>query len=87
MTDELKTLKDLNKIKVDRVRFDKNYEGDFYLSTCFSEDDLKAEAVKHWKKHNKEKSKMSQNEMAYWVEVGKLSILEEVFNLTKEDLK
>ena len=43
---ELKTLKDLTHIKVDRVKFDKSYEGNFYLSTCFSEDELRAEAIK-----------------------------------------
>ena len=50
-------------------------------------DEIKAVAIKWVKSSIKKKGEMSEKEMAYWVEVGKISVMQEFHNITEEDLK
>lgn len=98
MTD-LKTLKDLTNVMVNRVRFDKSYEGDFYLSSCIPKEELKAEAVK-WVKELRDNKDCDACKEADTYVTGKeeagfvfedvsgiISFLTYFFNLTEDDLK
>jgi hypothetical protein len=80
MTDELKTLKDLNKEDMSGP-YGQPYGPDYVITK-----ELRQEAIK-WKKHLKEIRDNHNGIEGYSYELAQMDFIDYFFNLTEDDLK
>jgi len=102
MSEELKTLKDMEIINFHRDK--KELRAIIETGVPHLDKDLKKypenksvpfidlretkqEAVKRYKQYEKERDQTSKEELHYWSLSGRLFVLKDFFNITKEDLK